>query len=205
MHSVGMQLTHIVLSDTCVHQHPHSTHVHSHTRAWEQCLTWLSSLEPCRNLTHVSPSVHPEAGLHSALLALTWTDTAAAHRASRGSCQEPTTIAAAANWLCVGPRVTARSAMADTFFPHVSGKALLSPPLRPQPATEPHMPGHMGLAEPVSIYPSPQLPRCPHHTPCSESTRRAYQTGQTSGRVAVQGTWGDHWEMRTGPGSDICV
>lgn len=49
-----------------------------------------------------------------------------------------------ANWLCVGPWVTARSAVADTFFPLVSGKALLSLLFRPQPVTEPHMPGRVG-------------------------------------------------------------
>lgn len=41
--------------------------------------------------------------------------------------------------------------MADTFFPLVSGKALLSPLLSPQQATEPHMPGHMGPTGPASL------------------------------------------------------
>lgn len=106
------------------------------------------------------PSSQPPAGLHSALLVLTQPDTPAARGAFCGSCGKPTTIVGAANWLCVRPWVTARSAMADTFFPLVSGKALLSLLLRPQLATEPHMPGHVGLAGPAG--PSDRGPRPTH-------------------------------------------
>lgn len=143
---------------TNVRKHTLSTHLHTphqHRPAEAcvfSCLTWLSSPEPRGSvITHVPPTRQPPAGLHSALLVLTWPDTPAAHGASRGSCGKPTTIVVAANWLCVGPWVTARSAMADTFFPLVSGKARLSLLLRPQQAIEPHMPSHVGPAWPASF------------------------------------------------------
>lgn len=127
-------------------------------------------------ITHVPPSRQPPAGLHSALPVLTQPDTPVARGASRGSCGKPTTIVVAANWLCVGPWVTARSAMADTFFPLVSGKALLSPLLRPQPATEPHMPGHVGPAGPAR--PSDGGPRSSHSRKGAEISQ---QTGLAVG------------------------
>lgn len=55
--------------------------------------------------------------------------------------QGSTSVVVAAQWLCAGPWVTARSAVPDTFFPLVTGKALLSTLLRPWLPTEPHMPG----------------------------------------------------------------
>lgn len=139
------------LNDEHVHEHTYCTCVHVHT-SWQgeacmlMCLTWPNSLETRGSIiTHVPPSRQPPTGLHSALPVLTWPDMLVA----RGSCK-PTIIVVAANWLCVGRWVTARSAMADTFFPLVSEKAQLSPLLRPQPATEPHMAGHVGLARPAS-------------------------------------------------------
>lgn len=127
-------------------RHAHMSHLALPPRSQGEMLSPLSS--------------QPPAGLHSALLVLTQPDTPAARGAFRGSCGKRTTIVGAANWLCVGPWVTARSAMADTFFPLVSGKALLSPLLRPQLATEPHMPGHVGLAGPAG--PSDRGPRLTH-------------------------------------------
>lgn len=127
----------------------HTHHAHVHTQAGAHVLvhlTWPSSSEPRRSvITHVPLRRQPPARFHSALLVLTWPDMPVARGASRGSQGKPTTTVVAANWLCVGPWVTARSAMADTFFPLVSGKALPSPLLRPQTGTEPHMPGRVGL------------------------------------------------------------
>jgi hypothetical protein len=144
-----------VLSDQHMHKHTFSN---THTCICEQQRPayWRVSLgsapqEPRRSvITYVLPSRQPPAGLHSALLVLTWPDTLAAHGGSSGSQGKSTTIVVAANWLCVEPWVTARSAMADTFFPLVSEKALLSLLLRPQQATEPHMPSHVGPTGPVS-------------------------------------------------------
>lgn len=75
-----------------------------------------------------------------------------------------------ANWLCVGPWVTARSAVADTFFPLLSGKALLSLLFRPQPATEPHMPGRVGQTR-QSSHPLPPPPTLPLDGEAEEKTQ----------------------------------
>lgn len=127
-------------------------------------------------ITHVPQPRKPPAGLHSALLVLTRPDTLVARGASCGSCSKPTTTVVAANWLCVGPWVTARSAMADTFFPLVLGKALLSPLLRPQLATEPHMPGHTGRTVPANPFDGGPRP-----THSQERAEIAQQTGLASG------------------------
>ena len=153
---------HMYTHHTCMHTSrifTHTTHVYTgttHTNSWAEArvlprLTWPSCPEPRGSvIIHTPQCRQPPARLHSALLLLTQADTPVARGASRGSHGKPTATVVAANWLCVEPWVTARSAMADTFFPLVSGKALLSPLLRPQPATEPHMPGHGGPAGPVS-------------------------------------------------------
>lgn len=139
---------------TCVHRYHVCVHRHTNSRAEARVrlrLTWPSCPEPRGSvITHTPQCRQPPARLHSALLVLTQADTPVAHGASRGSRGKPTATVVAANWLSVEPWVTARSAMADTFFPLVSGKALLSPLLRPQTAAEPHMPGHGGLAGPAS-------------------------------------------------------
>lgn len=139
---------------TCVHRYDMCVHRHTNSRAEARVclrLTWPSCPEPRGSvITHTPQCRQPPARLHSALLVLTQADTPVAHGASRGSHGKPTATVVAANWLSVEPWVTARSAMADTFFPLVSGKALLSPLLRPQTAAEPHMPGHGGLAGPAS-------------------------------------------------------
>lgn len=86
--------------------------------------------------------------------------------ASCGNCGKPATMVVTANWLCVEPWVTARSAVADTFFPLVSGKALLSLLLRPQPVTEPHMPGRVGQTR-QSTHPYPRA-----YTPSREADEK---------------------------------
>lgn len=147
--------THVCTQYTC----SHTTHVYTgttHTNSQAEArvlprLTWPSCPEPRGSvITHTPQRRQPPARLHSALLLLTQADMPVARGASRGSHGKPTATVVAANWLCVEPWVTARSAMADTFFPLVSGKALLSPLLRPQTAAEPHIPGHGGPAGPVS-------------------------------------------------------
>lgn len=90
--------------------------------------------------------------------------------ASCGNRGKPASMVVTANWLCVGPWVTARSAVADTFFPLVSGKALLSLLLRPQPVTEPHMSGRMGQPR-QSAQPLP-----PPHTLHLERQKRKLST-----------------------------
>lgn len=82
--------------------------------------------------------------------------------ASCGNCGKPATMVVTANWLCVGPWVTVRSAMADTFFPLVSGKALMSLLLRLQPVIEPQMAGHVGQTGQSSSF--GEIPRPHTHT-----------------------------------------
>ena len=169
-------LTHESWMTNVSHAPRTSTHTHVSSQAEAHVLmhlTWPGSSEPRRSvITHVPPCRQPPARFHSALLVLTRPDMPVARGASRGGRGKPTTTVVAANWLCVGPWVTARSAMADTFFPLVSGKALLSPLLRPQTVTEPHMPGHVGPAGPAS--PSDGGP-CPSHS--WERAEMAQHTG----------------------------
>lgn len=192
-----------VLNDDRVHEHTHHTHVHMHTCSQAEacmltCLTWPSSPVPGGSvITHVPPLRQPPAGLHSVLLVLNRPDTPVARGASCGRCSKATAIVVAANWLCVGPWVTARSAMADTFFPLVSGKALLSPLLRPQLATEPHMPGHMGLTGPAS--PSDGGSRSTH----SGEGRDSGQTGLALGWAFTQEVWCDNKGMKKAPSPNI--
>lgn len=167
--------THVCTGTKCVHRHTNSR---AEARVRPR-LTWPSCPEPRGSvITHTPQCRQPPARLHSALLVLTQADTPVAHGASRGSRSKPTATVVAANWLSVEPWVTARSAMADTFFPLVSGKALLSPLLRPQTAAEPHMPGHGGLARPAS--PADGGSRSSHSW---ESTEMAQRTGLAWGDV----------------------
>lgn len=183
----------------------HTVHMSTHQqdcrqrRACSRILLGLAPQSPGGSIiTHVPPPRQPPAGLHSALLVLTQPDTPVACGASYRSCSKPTTIVVAANWLCVGPWVTARSAIADTFFPLVSGKALLSPLLRPQPATEPHMPGHVGPAQPAS--PSGGS-SCPTH--CWEKAEIAQQTGLVLRWAFAQGVQCDSKVMKKAPSTNV--
>lgn len=86
--------------------------------------------------------------------------------------QGSTTVVVAAQWLCAGPWVTARSAMPDTFFPLVTEKALLSILLRPWLPTEPHMPGLWDLVvRPMSHS------KAPTHTHSGERAKVTQQIG----------------------------
>lgn len=194
-----------VLNDECVHTR--TMHRHTRTQACGQrragSRVLLGPARPSPGgsvITHVPPPKQPPAGLHSALLVLTQPDTLVACGASCGSYSKTTTIVGAANWLCVGPWVTVRSAMADTFFPLISGKALLSPLLRPQPSTEPHVPGHMGPAGPAS--PSDGGPHPMHSW---KRTKIAQQTGLALEWAFAQGVWGDNNCVKKAPSPDICA
>ena len=183
---------------TCVHRH--HTCVHTHTNSLAEAhvrlrLTWPSCPEPRGSvITHTPQCRQPPARLHSALLVLTQADTPVAHGASRGRRGKPTATVVAANWLSVEPRVTARSAMADTPSSRLSQErrccplclGLRQPLNRTCPATW-DQPGQRAL---LMVAPTPRAP------------------GRVQRWLSAQdwpgGMWCDDKVVRKAPSPNIC-